>query len=191
MTALWGVTAQKHQRRLGLGVALGIDDNQFGPQLLPDRFGHVSSRGLGDPGGLVRQLARQVTPNVPDAPLLLHPSHGLAQKSTETLGAITGHAAQALPVQARLAGPLKKALPGRRLVFPFSDHRWPQQPRHTVGQQQHDPGRAAPQPDPQARCPQFGALRKVLQLPRHTDLKIAVVADCRGAATATGWSVTR
>ena len=142
--------------------------DQFGPHLLPDRLCHLTDCG---PGGLVRQLARQVTPEVPDAPLVLHPSQGLAQKGAETLGAITRHAAQAVSVQTRLAGPLKRALPGRGLVFPFSDHRRPQQPRHTVGQQQHHPGRAAAQPSPQAIRPQFGALRNVLQLPRHAGLR--------------------
>ncbi len=97
-----GVTAHKHPRRCGLGVALGLQHprqqgDQCGPHLLPDYCGHGASRNL---GGLVRQLARQGAPAAPDTPLLLHPSSGLAPKDAETRGALTRHAAQARPIQA-------------------------------------------------------------------------------------------
>ncbi len=90
-----GVTAHKHPRRCGLGVALGLQHprqqgDQCGPHLLPDYCGHGASRNL---GGLVRQLARQGAPAAPDTPLLLHPSSGLAPKDAETRGALTRHAA--------------------------------------------------------------------------------------------------
>ena len=50
------MTAQNHQRRLGLCVTLGINHamyqgHQFGPHLLPDRCGHITSGGRRSLGG--------------------------------------------------------------------------------------------------------------------------------------------
>jgi len=111
------VIAQKHQRRLGLFVTLGIDHamhqgHQFGPHLRPYRFGHVTDRRHSGLAGRLRQVTRHIAPDVPDAALVLDPGQRLAQKGAETLGAIARHAAQAVPVQPRLASPFKQARPG-------------------------------------------------------------------------------
>lgn len=142
--------------------------DQGGPHLLAYCFSHVSGRRGGRLGGLVRQLTRQVVPDVPDAPLLLRPGQRLTQKGAQALGAITDYAANAAPVQPRLTCPLKKTLSGRRLVFPLGDHRQPQQPCHTVGQQQHCPGRRLSAPGAEPCCCGCSVLAGDLQMAQCT-----------------------
>ena len=82
--------------------------HQLGPHLLPHLFGQVTARFRYSLGGRAGEFARQGASDMPDAAPVLHPGRRMAQKGAEALGAITRHAADAIPVQARSASTLKE-----------------------------------------------------------------------------------